>query len=950
MSDETNQTPEENQDNIPNDAQLGSSQTIPLSGLYENWFLDYASYVILDRAVPHINDGFKPVQRRILHSLKEMDDGRFNKAANVIGNTMKYHPHGDASIGDAMVQIGQKNLLIDCQGNWGDPVTGDSSAAPRYIEGRLSKFANEVVFNSDTTEWQLSYDGRNKEPVTLPVKFPLLLTQGAEGIAVGLATKIMPHNFIELIDSSIDILRGGRPNLLPDFPTGGLADCSAYNEGQRGGKIRVRAKIEERDKKTLAITEIPYGTTTGGLIDSVVAANEKGKIKIKKIEDNTAQNVEVIIHLAPGISPDVTIDALYAFTSCEVSISPNTCVIKHDKPHFMGVNDILVENTKQTKSLLKQELEIKLKELQERIFFSSLLKIFIQEGMYKHADYENSGDFETVTEVLTRLFTPFFSQFYREILPEDYKKLIEKPMSSITRFDVAKADEQMASLEEEIKKVRHHLRHLTDYAIAWFERLKEKYGKGRERKTELRAFDRVEAAQVALANVKIYVNRADGFIGTGMRKDEYVGDCSDLDDIIVFRSDGKCLVTKVQDKVFVGKDIVHVAVFKKGDDRTVYNMVYRDGKSGVSYVKRFSVLGVTRDKEYDLTKGSNGSKTLYLTANPNGEAEVVNIQLKPHSKLRKLQFDLDFAEVAIKGRGSQGNILTKYPIKKIMLKSKGVSTLTGRKIWYDDVRKRLNADRRGKYLGEFDSDDKILTVMADGSYELCSFELSNHFDDKMVRIEKYDRQRVYSVVHRDGKSGVHYVKRFTFEDTPLGRRTSVINDEPGSKLVLITNATIPWVHVDLQKGKSQNLDATEQNLADIIDVKGMKAQGNRLSPHEVKKVTLIAAEDELSPGEIQSTPPETEQGAENSLDTDMESKTTPAQEEAVEEEPKEAVEPPPTVTEPPPSIDHADDDQPSAPEKDKEEPTNQKQQSDVDFEITNPDDIQIDDNGQIGLF
>ncbi|HWL00102.1 MAG TPA: DNA gyrase/topoisomerase IV subunit A, partial [Parapedobacter sp.] len=864
MSDETNPIPGESRDNETADQQPGGSQTIPLSGLYENWFLDYASYVILDRAVPHINDGFKPVQRRILHSLKEMDDGRFNKAANVIGNTMKYHPHGDASIGDAMVQIGQKDLLIDRQGNWGDPITGDSAAAPRYIEGRLSKFANDVVFNPDTTEWQLSYDGRNREPVTLPVKFPLLLAQGAEGIAVGLATKIMPHNFIELIDASIDVLRGGRPNLLPDFPTGGLADCSAYNEGQRGGKIRVRAKIEERDKKTLAITEIPYGTTTGGLIDSIVTANEKGKIKIKKIEDNTAQHVEIMVHLAPGISPDMTIDALYAFTSCEVSISPNTCVIKGEKPYFMSVIDVLIANTKQTKSLLKQELEIRLRELQEKIFFSSLLKIFIQNGMYKHADYENSGDFDTVVQVLTQLFTPFFDQFYREILPEDYRKLIDKPMSSITRFDVKKADEQMAALEEEIKQVRHHLRHLTDYAVAWFERLKKQYGKGRERKTELRAFDRVEAAQVALANVKLYVNRADGFVGTGLRKDEYVSDCSDLDDVIVFRNDGKFLVTKVQDKVFVGKDVIHVAVFKKGDDRTVYNLIYRDGKTGTSYVKRFSVLGVTRDKEYDLTKGEKGSRIQYFTANPNGEAEMVGVQLKPQSKLRKLQFDVDFAEVAIKGRSSQGNTVTKYPIKKITLKSKGVSTLSGRKVWFDDVLKRLNADGRGQYLGEFDGDDKILIVMADGTYELTSFDLSNHFDDKLLRIEQYNPQQVYSVVHRDGKSGVYYVKRFLFDDLPIGKRTSIINDEPGSKLMLITKAVAPVVQVDIRKGKSRTAETVEQHLADIVDVKGMKAQGNRLTPHEVAKVTLLTAEAEASeaaeagskPAEIEEKQPE----------------------------------------------------------------------------------------------
>ena len=629
MSDDQNKndTPANSEDKIHN--------ITSLDGLYENWFLDYASYVILDRAVPHINDGLKPVQRRILHSLKEMDDGRFNKAANVIGNTMKYHPHGDASIGDAMVQIGQKNLLIDCQGNWGDPVTGDSAAAPRYIEARLSKFALEVVFNPDTTEWQASYDGRNKEPITLPVKFPLLLAQGAEGIAVGLATKILPHNFIELLDASIAVLNGVTPNLVPDFPTGGMADASAYNDGQRGGRIRVRAKIVERDKKILAITEIPFTTTTGSLIDSVIAANEKGKIKIKKIEDNTAQNVEIMIHLAPGISPDVTIDALYAFTDCEVSISPNTCVIQDDKPRFMSVNDMLTESTHYTRELLKQELEIKLMELMEKIFFSSLLKIFIQEGMYKHPDYESSTNFEMVLEVLNRLFEPFFPQFYRAIVADDYRKLIDKPMSSITRFDVKKTDEQIKNLESEIKQVKHHLKHLTEYAIDWFEKLKEKYGKGRERKTELRTFDKVEAAQVALANVKLYVNKVDGFIGTGLKKDEFVCDCSDIDEIIVFREDGKCMITKVQDKVFVGKEILHAAVFKKNDERTVYNMIYKDGQSGISYIKRFSVVGVTRDKEYDLTKGSKGSRVLYFTANPNGEAEVVNIQLKPHAKLKE---------------------------------------------------------------------------------------------------------------------------------------------------------------------------------------------------------------------------------------------------------------------------------------------------------------------------
>jgi topoisomerase-4 subunit A len=811
---------------------------IPINGLYENWFLDYASYVILDRAVPHINDGLKPVQRRIMHSLKEMDDGRFNKAANVIGNTMKYHPHGDASIGDAMVQIGQKDLLIDCQGNWGDPVTGDSAAAPRYIEARLSKFANEVVFNSDTTIWQLSYDGRNNEPLTLPVKFPLLLAQGAEGIAVGLATKVMPHNFIELLDASIEILKGNRPNILPDFFTGGMADFSAYNEGMRGGKVRVRAKITEKDKKTLVITEIPYSTTTGSVIDSILSANDKGKIKIKKIEDNTAANVEIVIQLAPGISPDVTIDALYAFTSCEVSISPNTCIIKDDKPQFLTVNDILIQNTNNTKNLLKQELEIKLHELMERIFFSSLLKIFIQEGMYKNPEYENSGNFETVVGVLNRLFAPFKEQLYREIQPEDLKKLIDKPMSSITRFDVKKADDQMKALSDEIKIVKNHLRHLTDYAIAWFQKLKDKYGKGRERKTEIRLFDRVEASKVALANVKVYMNREDGFIGTGLKKDEFIADCSDLDDIIVFREDGKCIISKVADKQFVGKGIIYAHVFKKNDERTIYNLIYKDGASGVSYIKRFAVMGVTRDKEYDLTKGSKGSKILYFTPNPNGEAEIITVMLKPHTKLKKLQFDMDFADIAIKGRASQGNIVSKYPVKRILLKSKGVSTLSGLKIWYDELLRRLNVDGRGKYLGEFDGDDKILQVHKEGWYELSSFELSNHFDADLLLIQKFDPEKAFAVVQYEGKAKNYFIKRFVFEAIAIGRKQTLISEETGSKFLYLTSNPEAMLTVDVLKGKTQIPETVDILLAEFIDVKGIRANGNRLSQHDVKEIRI----------------------------------------------------------------------------------------------------------------
>jgi topoisomerase-4 subunit A len=891
----------------------------PISGLYENWFLDYASYVILDRAVPHINDGLKPVQRRILHSLKEMDDGRFNKAANVIGNTMKYHPHGDASIGDAMVQIGQKDLLIDTQGNWGDPITGDSAAAPRYIEGRLSKFALEVLFNADTTEWQSSYDGRNKEPVTLPVKFPLLLAQGAEGIAVGLATKVMPHNFNELIDASIEVLKGNRPDIYPDFLTGGMADFSAYNEGQRGGKIRVRAKISELDKKTLVISEIPFSTTTTGLIDSIIAANDKGKIKIKKIEDNTSKNVEIVVHLAPGISPDVTIDALYAFTACETSISPNTCVIKEEKPHFLSVNDILIECTHNTKNLLKRELEIKLHDLQERIFFSSLLKIFIQEGMYKNGQYENSSNFDEVVIVLHQLFDPFKSSLYREILPEDFKKLIDKPMSSITRFDVKKADEQMASLEKEITQVKKNLKHLTDFAIDYFLRLKEKFGKGRERKTEIRAFDKVEASQVALANIKFYVNKTDGFVGTGLKKDDYVFDCSDLDDIIVFREDGICLVTKVQDKTFVGKGILHVGVFKKNDDRTIYNMIYKDGKTGTAYVKRFAVGGVTRDKEYDLTKGTKGSKVLYFTANPNGEAEVVNVALKPMSKLRKLSFDLDFTEIAIKGRASQGNIATKFAIKKISLKTKGVSTLAGRRIWFDDVVKRLNENGHGRFLGEFQAEDKILCVFNDGSFELSSFDLTNHFDDKMLRIEKFNPEKIFSVIHLDGKSKNYYVKRFKFDDLAIGKRMSFISEEPGSKLVVMTSNPHPIVKVESLKGKSQLFDESEFDLSELIDVKGLKAQGNKLSSNDVQKVILLTEEIEEKEAEEEEINDLSEEDEDNFDDINEEGSAEETNNVEVKKEKIKFV-------------------------------SETKSSKNIDLEITNPDDLDIDNDGQLGLF
>lgn len=811
---------------------------IPINGLYENWFLEYASYVILDRAVPNIYDGLKPVQRRILHSLKEMDDGRYNKAANVIGNTMKYHPHGDASIGDAMVQIGQKNLLIDCQGNWGDPITGDSAAAPRYIEARLSKFALEVVFNPQTTNWQLSYDGRNKEPIILPVKFPLLLAQGADGIAVGLATKILPHNFNELIEASIEILKGTRPNILPDFITGGFADFTNYNEGQRGGRVRVRAKIVERDKKTLAITEVPYSTTTGGLIDSIIAANDKGKIKIKKIEDNTARDVEIIIHLAPGISPDVTIDALYAFTDCEVSVSPNTCVIKNDKPYFMSVNDILVESTQNTKSLLKQELQIRLDELNEKWHFSSLEKIFIENRIYR--DIEECETFEDVIKTIDKGLNPYKSMLLREVTEEDIIALTEIRIKRISKFDGFKADELLKNIEKEIKEVKHNLKHITDYAIHYFERLREKFGKGRERKTEIKLFDKVQASQVALANQKLYVNRADGFVGLGLKKDEYVGDCSDIDDIIVFCEDGKFKVIKVADKTFVGKDIIHVAVFKKNDDRAVYHMIYKDGASGKSFVKRFSVGGITRDKDYDLTQGSKGSSVLYFTANPNGESEVVTVNLKPMSKIRKLSIDIDFAELAIKGRSSIGNIVTKFPVKKVLQKSKGVSTLGGRAIWFDDTVRRINTDSRGRYLGSFQGDDKILVVYQDGTYELTNFDLSNHYDDKYFVLEKFDAERVVNVLHLDGSTKSTYVKRFLVENTSINKKFSFIQEAPGSKCWFASTLIEPMVKVSFTKdGKTQPADL-ELNIAAFIEVKGMKAIGNKMGKFNVKEVVDIS--------------------------------------------------------------------------------------------------------------
>jgi topoisomerase-4 subunit A len=811
-------------------------ESIPVTGMYKDWFLDYASYVILERAVPAIEDGLKPVQRRILHAMKEMDDGRFNKVANVIGQTMQYHPHGDASIGDAIVNLGQKDLLIETQGNWGDIRTGDGAAAARYIEARLSKFALDVVFNPQTTEWQLSYDGRKKEPVTLPLKFPLLLAQGVEGIAVGLSTKVLPHNFIELIEGSIEILKGGKTNILPDFPTGGSADFSEYNEGQRGGKVKVRAKIEEEDNKTLLIKDIPFGTTTNSLIESIIKANDKGKIKIKKVVDNTAKDVEIQIQLMPGQSPGMAIDALYAFTDCEVSISPNACVIIGDKPVFLSVNHILETNTKQTKSLLKQELEIRKGELLEKLLFSSLEKIFIENRIYR--DIEECETWEAVIETIDRGLDPYKPDFYREITKDDIVRLTEIKIKRISKFDAFKADELMRKLEEELKEVNYNLKHLTEYAIKYYEDLLAKYGKGRERKTEIQAFDTIEATVVAANNAKLYVNRADGFVGFGLKKDEFVCDCSDLDDIIAFKRDGTCVVSKIQDKVFMGKDIIHVAVYRKGDERMVYNMVYLDGTTGRAMVKRFQVLSVTRDREYVLTKGTKGSKVLYFTANPNGEAEIVAVYLTQGAKARVKVFDFDFSTLEIKGRAANGNILTKYAIRKIQLKVEGTSTLGGLDIYFDEHVGKLNTDQRGRKIGNFLGDDKIIAFYKDGSYELSSFEVTNRYNAaELLLIEKFDPQKVVSCIYFDGGSKNFYVKRFMIETSTSNKKFHFVSDHKQSYLQLVSTDKQPQARVLVQKGKETV--EVEYDLDMLIDVKGWKSMGNRLSSHPVKEIHPI---------------------------------------------------------------------------------------------------------------
>ncbi|HVA97337.1 MAG TPA: DNA gyrase/topoisomerase IV subunit A [Bacteroidia bacterium] len=852
-----------------------SSNVIPVSGMYQNWFLDYASYVILERAVPAIEDGLKPVQRRILHSMWEMEDGRYNKVANVIGNTMKYHPHGDASIGDAMVALGQKNILIDAQGNWGNILTGDSAAAPRYIEARLSKFALEVVFNPKTTHWLSSYDGRNKEPEVLPVKFPLLLAQGVEGIAVGLACKILPHNFNELIDASIAILKGKKVEIYPDFPTGGMADFSTYNEGLRGGRIRVRAKISQHDKKTLLITEIPFGTTTSSLIDSIVSANDKGKIKIRKVEDNTAENVEIAVHLAPGISPDKTIDALYAFTSCETPISPNACIIEDDKPKFVGVNEMLKISTQQTLELLRKELEIEKAELQESHLFASLEKIFIKDEMY--IDFKKYADKPSLFEYLDGRFAKYKKQFIREITNDDFEKLTQIPMIRITRFDSAKADEKMKTLEARIKEIDYHLQHLVDYAVEYFKNLKKKYGVGRERKTEIKSFENIVATSVVIANEKLYVNREEGFAGYGLKKDEFVSDCSDIDEIIVFRKNGTMMVTKISEKAFVGKDLIHIAVFKKNDNRTIYNMIYRDGTKGAVMMKRFAVTGVTRDKEYILTKGTANSEVLYFTANPNGEAEVVTIFHKAAVGLRKLEFDINFSELAIKGRNSIGNIVSKNAVRKIVLAEKGLSTLGARKIWFDDTVKRLNSDVRGIYLGEFGAEDKILTITSSGFYKLNSHDLSTHFEEDIILIEKYFPNQPITAIYFDGASKNYFVKRFLLE--PTDKKTLFISEAPDSRLEFVTTDTNPIVEIKFAKNKDKELPDEKINLVSFIGIKGMKAKGNKVSNGKIKEINL------LPPEEI-PLDEETENFEESGLSPVEELRQTVAQDESVETPPE----------------------------------------------------------------
>jgi len=809
-------------------------KVVHLSGMYQEWFLDYASYVILERAVPHLNDGLKPVQRRIMHSMKRLDDGRYNKVANIIGHTMQFHPHGDASIGDALVQLGQKDLLVDTQGNWGNILTGDGAAAARYIEARLSKFALEVVFNPKTTEWKLSYDGRNKEPVTLPVKFPLLLNQGVEGIAVGLASKILPHNFNELIDASILHLKGNEFEILPDFPTGGMADFSRYNDGIRGGAVKVRARIEKLDKKHLVITEVPFGKTTMTLIESIVKANEKGKIKIKKIDDNTAANVEIIVQLASGISSDKTLDALYAFTDCEVSISPNSCIIEEEKPVFMGVREMLQRSVDNTVALLKLELEIRLNELEADWHFSSLEKIFIEKRIYR--DIEECETWESIIETIDVGLEPYKKLLRREVTHEDIVKLTEIRIKRISKFDSFKADDHIKGIEEEIEEVKNHLNNIIPFTINYYKQIKKKFGKGKERRCEIRNFDTIVATKVVAANQKLYVNRKEGFFGTSLKKDELVSDCSDIDDILTIRKDGSFQVTKVDEKVFAGKDIIHIAVFKKNDARTIYNLVYRDGKSGAAMMKRCAITGITREKEYNLTKHNQNSRILYFSANPNGEAETIKVTLKPKPRIRNLNFEMDFSELAIKGRGSHGNILTKNAVHKVVMKEKGVSTLGGRKIWFDEDVLRLNADGRGRLLGEFAGDDHLLVITKSGKFRLSTFDLENHFEDDLYILEKHKPKKIYSVIYFDAEQEYYYVKRFELE--PNEKLLSFVGDHPESRMISITEVEYPRFEINFG-GKNKDRKPEIIEVAEFIGIKSYKAKGKRLSKYQVELVNEL---------------------------------------------------------------------------------------------------------------
>ena len=873
-SQEGTDAPEQHSDYRPAN-RFDASAVHHLSGMYQNWFLDYASYVILERAVPHIEDGFKPVQRRILHSMKRMDDGRFNKVANIVGHTMQFHPHGDASIGDALVQMGQKDLLIDTQGNWGNILTGNKAAAPRYIEARLSKFALDTVFNPKTTEWQMSYDGRNKEPITLPVKFPLLLAQGAEGIAVGLSTKVLPHNFVEICDAAISYLHDQPFQLYPDFPTGGSIDVSKYNDGQRGGVLKVRAKIEKLDPKTLVIREIPFSKTTETLIDSILKAIEKGKIKARHVEDLTAAKVEIQVQLAPGVSSDKTLDALYAFSDCEINISPNCCVIEDNKPQFLTISDVLRHSVDRTKDLIRQELEIRKGELLEQLHFYSLEKIFIEERIYKDKKFEQAPNVDAVCEHIDERLTPFYPQMIREVTKDDILKLLEIKMQRILKFNKDKADELMARIKAEIDQIDRDLANLVEVTADWFQFLKDKYGKDHPRLTEIRNFDTIEATKVVEANQKLYINRNDGFIGTGLKKDEFVCNCSDIDDIIIFFRDGKFKVVRVADKLFVGKNIMWLGVFKKNDQRTIYNAVYRDGKKGIYYIKRFNVSAITRDREYDITNGTPGSKVVYFTANPNGEAEVIKVTLDPAPKLKKIFFDKDFSEVGIKGRAAKGVILTKYQIHRIGLKSHGHSTLGGRKVWYDPDVKRLNYDEHGQLLGEFNDGEQILVILNNGDYYLSGFDENVHFEDNVAHLEKYDAEKVWSCVLFDADNqGYPYVKRFLMEASK--KKQNYLGENINSQQILLTDQVYPRIQITYG-GADEFRGKEEVDVEQFIAVKGYKAKGKRLTTYQIESII------ELEPLRFPEKPAENLEDAENQEEENLDPDAGKSQQQVMDE-------------------------------------------------------------------